>query len=187
MEAASCPARKYDAGKAGCLRLVRASGGGYVLVDQAAQDGFSADPLDAGIRHDGQGSVGSGIRDALGDALVWPAGVVVNLVFGQYGAQMLLAKDQHAVQALAAQGPDEAFASRVHARSLDGCAQYPGAVCLEDGVEGLGEVRSAVADHELDVLEPFPEAEGEVAGLLHGPLAGGMCGDACTASKPFAR
>jgi hypothetical protein len=29
-----------------------------------------------------------------------------------------------------------------------------------------------------DVLEPLVEAEGEVAGLLHGPLAGRMRGDA---------
>jgi len=27
------------------------------------------------------------------------------------------------------------------------------------------------------VLEPLAEGEGEVAGLLHGPLAGGVCGD----------
>ena len=35
---------------------------------------------------------------------------------------------------------------------------------------------SAVTDHESDVLEPLAEGEGEVAGLLHRPLAGGMCG-----------
>jgi hypothetical protein len=29
-----------------------------------------------------------------------------------------------------------------------------------------------------DVLEPLAETEGEVAGLLNGPLAGEMCGDA---------
>ena len=35
-----------------------------------------------------------------------------------------------------------------------------------------------VADQELDVREPLVEAEGEVAGLLHGPLARGVRGDA---------
>jgi hypothetical protein len=102
----------------------------------------------------------------------------VHLVFGQDGAQMSLAKDQHAVRELTAQGAGEAFAGRVHPRSLDGCAQDPGAGGLEDGVEGAGEGRSAVADEELDVLETFAEAEGEVAGLLHSPLAGGVGGDA---------
>ena len=41
-----------------------------------------------------------------------------------------------------------------------------------------GEVRSAVADQELNVLEPLTGAEGEIAGLLHGPLAGGVRGNA---------
>jgi hypothetical protein len=63
-------------------------------------------------------------------------------------------------------------------RRLDGGAQDPGAGGLEDGAEGCGEVRSVVADQELNVLEPLAEAEGEVAGLLHGPLAGGVRGDA---------
>jgi len=91
---------------------------------------------------------------------------------------MLLAEDQHAVQYLAAQGAGEAFADRVHPRRLDGTAQNPGAGGLEYSVERTCEVRSAVADQELNVLEPLVEAEGQVAGLLRGPLAGGMCGDA---------
>jgi hypothetical protein len=53
---------------------------------------------------------------------------------------------------------------------LDRGAQDPGASDLEDGVERGGEVRSAIADQELNALEPFIEAEGEVAGLLQGPL-----------------
>jgi hypothetical protein len=49
-------------------------------------------------------------------------------------------KDQQAVQELAAQGADKAFAGGVHPGSLHGGPQDPGVVCLEDGVEGLGEV-----------------------------------------------
>ena len=60
---------------------------------------------------------------------------VVRLVFGQDGAQMSLAEDQHAVQELVAQGAGEALADRVHARRLHGGAQDPGAGGLEDGVE----------------------------------------------------
>jgi hypothetical protein len=45
--------------------------------------------------------------------------------------QMSLAEDQHAVQDFAAQGADEAFAGRVHARSLDSAARNPGASGLE--------------------------------------------------------
>ena len=53
---------------------------------------------------------------------------------------MRFTEDQHVVQELAAQGTEEAFAGRVHPRSLDSGPQDPGAVRLEDGVEGLGEV-----------------------------------------------
>jgi hypothetical protein len=60
----------------------------------------------------------------------------------------------------------------------DSGAQDPSAGGLEDGVKGAGEVRSAASDQELDVCEPLAEAEGQVAGLLHGPLAGGVRGDA---------
>ena len=41
-----------------------------------------------------------------------------------------------------------------------------------------GEVRAAIVDQEPHGLEPLVEGEGQVAGLLHGPLPGGMGGDA---------
>jgi hypothetical protein len=53
------------------------------------------------------------VGDALGDALVRPGRVVVRLVFGHNGAQVRLAEDQYALQQLAAEGADEAFAGRV--------------------------------------------------------------------------
>ncbi len=86
---------------------------------------------------------------------------------------MLLAEDQDAVQELAAQGADQALADRVHARRLDSGTQDPGTGGLEHGVERGGEVRSAVTDQELDVLEPLAEGEGEVAGrwVVHWPGA----------------
>src|SRR5215831_14104984 len=111
--------------------------------------------------------------DVLIDALVWPGRVVVLLIFRQDGAQVRRAEDHAAVEELAAQGADEALAGRVHRGRLDGADQDPGAGGLEDGIERGGEVRSAVADQEPDVAESLLEGEGEVAGLLHGPLAGG--------------
>jgi hypothetical protein len=89
-----------------------------------------------------------------------------------------LAEDQHAVQRLAAQGADEAFADRVHPRRLDSAAQDPGPGGLEYGVERAGKVRAAVADQESHVPEPLVEAEGEVAGLLRRLLAGRAGSDA---------
>jgi hypothetical protein len=102
--------------------------------------------------------------DALGDALVRQRRVVVHLVFGQGGAQVALAEDQHPVQELAAQGAGEALAGRVHPRRPDGGAHDRGAGGLEDGVERGGEVRAAVAEQESDVREPLAEGEGEGCG-----------------------
>jgi hypothetical protein len=86
--------------------------------------------------------------------------------------------DPFAVEELSAQSTVQALADRVQAWRLDGSAQDSGVGGPEDGVEGGGEVRSAIADQELYVPEPLTEAEGEVAGLLHGPLPSGVRGDA---------
>jgi hypothetical protein len=76
-----------------------------VLVDQAAQDGFSVDPFAVEVG-DGEGAtVVFAIGNALGDALVRPGRVVVRLVFGQDSAQMALPEDRHAVEELTAQVP----------------------------------------------------------------------------------
>src|SRR5256886_14602468 len=91
---------------------------------------------------------------------------------------MPLAEDQHPVEEFSAQGADEALADRVHPRSLDSSTQNPGTGGPEYGVKGAGEVRSAITNQELDVCEPLVEAEGQVAGLLHGPLASGVRGNA---------
>ena len=60
------------------------------------------------------------------------------------------------------------------ARTAERTILVPGG--LEDGVERGSEVRSAIADQGPNVLEPLAEGEGEVAGLLHCPVAGGVRG-----------
>src|ERR1019366_4638872 len=118
------------------------SSGSLVLVDQAAQDRFSADLADAEVPCDDAGRMAR----AVGDALVRPGGVVVLLVFGQNGSQVRFAEDQAAVKEFAPQGAGEALADRVHPRRLHSSAQDRSAGGLEYGVEGAGEVRSAVTD-----------------------------------------
>ena len=133
----------------GVLRRAR------IRLIRPLRTGFSADLLCVDLGRDGGAGRGTVIvRDALGDALVRPGRVVVRLVLGQDGAQILLAEDQHAVQYLAAQGADEAFADRVHPRRLDGTAQNPGAGGLEYSVERTGEVLIRGRGSELNVLEP---------------------------------
>jgi hypothetical protein len=62
---------------------LRSSGGSGVFVDEAAQDGFSVDPLRIEAGGGGAGLLVCSVRDALVDALVRPGAVVVRLVLGQ--------------------------------------------------------------------------------------------------------
>src|SRR5690242_21904057 len=78
----------------------QASSGVRVLVDQVVEDGFSVDLPGVGVWLGGRRSAAPVIGDALGDALMRPGAVVMNLVLGQDGAQMLLAEDQYAVEEL---------------------------------------------------------------------------------------
>ena len=83
------------------IRLVT----GRCFVSQAAWVYSLIRPLRIGFQriccvdvgHDGAGTVAFVVGDALRDALVRPGGVVVRLVFGQDGVQVLLAGDQHTV------------------------------------------------------------------------------------------
>ena len=60
----------------------------------------------------------------------------------------------------------------------------PDAGVGQDRVERGGEVRAAVADHELDPVCLFAEVHEQVAGLLGGPLPGGMGSDPEDADAP---
>jgi hypothetical protein len=103
----------------------------------------------------------------LGDALMRPGGVVVGLVLDQDGAQVRLTEDQHVAGNSRRKVPTSraqvAFMRGAWAAVREICRGGPGR-----RVKGLGEVRSAVADQELDVLELPAEA----ARLLYGPLSG---------------
>ena len=79
---------------------------------------------------------------------------------------------------------DPAFGDRVHAGRPHVAEHGPDAAAGEDRVERGGEVRSAVADHELDPMCLFAEVHDQVAGLLAGPFPGGMRRDAKNADAP---
>ena len=72
--------------------------------------GFSADSPDIEVDCRDAGNLSVTVRNPLGHALMRPGGVVVDLVLDQDGPQMRFTEDQHAVQELAAQGTEEAFA-----------------------------------------------------------------------------
>ena len=118
------------------------------------------------------------VGDALAISLVRPGGVVVLLILGQDGEQVLGAEDQHPVQEFVARCADVSLAGRVHPRSLNSGAQDRDASGLEDRIERGREVGAAVTDQEPEAREPLIQIQGQVAGLLHSPCAGRVRGDA---------
>src|SRR5438128_2704164 len=90
----------------GAIRLCWPSGGDVVVVDEAAEDRAAPDLRGGG--GSGRGS-GEGHRRHLIPALVRPPVVVVGRVFRQDGAQVRLVDDEEVVQALRAEGADDAL------------------------------------------------------------------------------
>src|SRR5450432_3187042 len=95
--------------------------------------------------------------------------------------------DEGAVQEFAAASADPAFGDGVHAGRPDVAEHGLDAGVGEDRVEGGGEVRSAVADHELGPVRLVAEVHEKVTGLLGGPRARWMLGDAEDADAPIGR
>ena len=83
---------------------------------------------------------------------------------------MGLVPDKGAVQELASASPDPAFSDSVHAGRPHVAQHGPDPSAGEDGVERGGEVRSPVADHELDPVCMFAEVHDQVTCLLRRPF-----------------
>ena len=117
------------------------------------------------------------VGGVLGDALVRPSRVVMRLVFGQDGAQVGLPEDQHAIQELTAQGADErsqiAFMRGAWTAVRTILVPVAWKTASKDAVkfDPRSRIRNLTSSNRC-------EADGKVAGLLHGPIAGGVRGDA---------
>src|ERR1039457_5181609 len=110
--------------------------------------------------------------------------IVVGLVLAQDLSQVGLIPDEGAVQELTSASPDPAFGDRVHPGRPDVAKHGPDPGIGEDRVECGGEVRAAVADHELDPVRLLAEVHDQVPGLLGGPFPGRMQGDSEDADAP---
>ena len=139
-----------------------------IFVDQATDASMSADAILLKIDRFGQRSQ----RRGTVQRAVRPMLVMVDLVFAQDPPRMVLVPDEGAVQELAAASPDPALGDRVHAGRPHVAQHGPDPGAGEDRVERGGEVRAAVADHELDPVCLSAEIHEQVAGLLGGPFPG---------------
>jgi hypothetical protein len=110
--------------------------------------------------------------------LVGAMPVEVIFVSGENFAGVGLAEQQDVVGAFRSDSPNPAFRPAVRSRPAWRGSHDVDAFGGEHGVEGLGEVRAAVADEEPEVPDPALERGHEITGLLGNPLAGRMRRDA---------
>jgi hypothetical protein len=96
----------------------------------------------------------------------------------KHPAQMLLAEDEHPVSNLGSDGQHEAFGEAVRAWTPRRDLDHLDACVRQDRVERCRELPGAVADEEPKPGGVVAEVHDEVAGLLGGPRAVGMCGHA---------
>jgi hypothetical protein len=104
--------------------------------------------------------------------------VVVLDVLVKHPTKVLLVHDQEAIETLTAQCADPTLSERVRSRPPHRAPDHPHAYGREHRVQGDGELRVAVTDHELEGVGAFTEIGGEVTCALAGPQSGRMAGDA---------
>jgi hypothetical protein len=121
---------------------------------------------------------GSGFNGAAALGTVRPVPIVVGLVLAENPPQMGMVPDEGSVQEFASAPSDPAFGDRNHSGRSEVAEYGPDCGIGEQRVEYGGEVRAAVADHELDSIHLLAEIDEKVACLLSGPRAGWMLRDA---------
>src|ERR1035437_3125238 len=134
-----------------------------VLVDDAAEDVATSDGLAADRCHR--------TRDRLGElkAAVWSRLVVVADVLGEHLVEVSSGDDEEMVEALLADGADEALGVRVRTTRTHRRADALDADRGEHLVEAGGELGVAVADEEPEAPAGIVHVRGEVPGYLGHP------------------
>ena len=139
-----------------------------VLVGDAALPVGSSWPGDVNVA-DGRERHIRCSRGALSEGAVWSVRVVMLDVLAKDCLEVTASEDERPVQALALYGADDTLADGVRPGCSDGVVDYPGALGVEDGVEGGGELRVAISDEELDGICLRGELRRDVAGTLSHP------------------
>src|SRR6266508_2850311 len=103
---------------------------------------------------------------------MWPMTVVVVDEGSEHAVEVALIEDQQPVEALGANGPDEALCDRISLRRPHGCLDDLDAFAGEHGVKVARELAVAVADQEPKRRRPLVKHPDELARLLRDPCAG---------------
>ncbi len=113
---------------------------------------------------------------------VRPSTVVMANVLREHQTQVPLTEDQHTVGQFGSEGADEPFGETVRPRATRRNPDHLDAHIGEDGVEGCGELAGPVANEDPKLGDATAQIHDEIADLLGGPSAIGVCGRAqrCT-------
>ena len=123
------------------------------------------------IRPHGGGSTTRGLGTVVVERLVWPRGVVVGEIRAQEAAEMGLAQNDDVIEALAADGADDAFDERVLPGRPRGdehlanphAGDAPGEGLAVDGISIAEQIsRSGLVREGLDDLAGRPDGRGVV-------------------------
>jgi hypothetical protein len=129
--------------------------------------------------------IGLRLRRLQLETAMGPGPVVVGRVDPKHPREVSAAEHEDPVQALCPDRADPPLGVSVRTGSPDRGLDHPCALGAEHLVEGAGELRVVVPDHEPDSFEPLPHRE--VAGLLGDPRRVGVPGDAEDVHAPGAQ
>jgi hypothetical protein len=130
------------------------------------------------------GGLGFLVGRALLAGLVGPVPVVMAGVLAEDRSQVPFVVDEHPVGALGSCGAYPSLGVTVRPRRLRRGLHFFQALAGEYLVEGAGELGVTIPDEEAECLGPVAEVHDKVAGLLSGPRAVGMLGDADDSHVP---
>jgi hypothetical protein len=164
-----------------CDQLAGFLRGSFVLGNEPSENGPALDPLVGQVTGWTVGSWRPKI-----EGLVRTSTVVVTGVFAKCPAEVLFAKDQHVVGDLAAGGEHEPLCVRVRPWAARWDLADGDAGAGQDGIEGIGELAGPVTDQDLELAGPVAEVHEQVSGLLGGPGAVWVGGDAEDVRVPAA-
>ena len=133
----------------------------FVLVDQAAQNRATFDPLLAEVRHGVARPWWMKFAGAVGSSTV-----VVPNVDSEHHTQVPLVEDQHSVSEFGSDSAHESFGETVRLRTPGRNPDHLDADIGQDSIERRGELAGPIADEESEFRDAIAEIHHQIPDLL---------------------
>jgi hypothetical protein len=150
-----------------------------ILVDEAAANVVTMDAIGG---RDGRNSLTRGYLEI--DAAVRPSAVVMADVLSKDSLEVVMAEDEHPIEAFGPDGSHPALRVGVGSRRTNRGLSHTDAFGKEHLVEAGRELGVPIADQELDGASPISQIAKEVAGHLGDPRTDWMFGDVWVPGMP---